>query len=177
MHKDVKTTAVGHRGGWTLDSINRIFYYVTGNTKSDTACASVSSDWPNANEGGCLPTLSGIDPSTAEQFGMFSLSLKSSSSDSLDEQTRIALTVSLLRHYTADSGRKKSWVSKTRGRSMNSKSARYPRFRLFTPNPLFFPHCVFADGKKNSGSASIDASRLIFQSAVSFQIRFVAPHR
>ena len=58
---------------------------------------------------------------------------------------------------------------------MNSKSARYPRFRLFTPNPpAFFYLGVFADGKKTSGSACIDASRLIFQSAVSFPIRFVA---
>ena len=55
---------------------------------------------------------------------------------------------------------------------MNSKSAGYPRFRLFTPNPPFLG--VFAVAKKNSGSACIDASRLIFQSAVSFQIRLVA---
>ena len=52
------------------------------------------------------------------------------------------------------------------GRSMNSKSAGYPRFRLFTPNPPYFFLWVFADGKKTSGSACIDASRLIFQSAV-----------
>ena len=57
---------------------------------------------------------------------------------------------------------------------MNSKSAGYPRFRLFTPNPPDFFLEVFADGKKPSGSACIDASRLIFQSAVSFQIRLVA---
>ena len=58
---------------------------------------------------------------------------------------------------------------------MNSKSAGYPRFRLFTPNPPdFFFLGVFADEKKPSGSACIDASRLIFQSAVSFQTRLVA---
>ena len=57
---------------------------------------------------------------------------------------------------------------------MNSKSAGYPRFRLFTHNPPHFFFGVFADGKKTSGSACIDASRLIFQSAVSFQIRLVA---
>ena len=100
MHEDVTTTTVGHRGGWTLDSINRIFCYLTGNAESDTACARALSNWPNANEGGFLPTLSFIDPSAAEQFSMFSLSLMSSSSDSLDEQTRIALTISSLRHYT-----------------------------------------------------------------------------
>ena len=55
---------------------------------------------------------------------------------------------------------------------MNSKSAGYPRFRLFTPR--FFFLGVFADGKKTSGPACIDASRLISQSAVSFQIRLVA---
>ena len=48
-------------------------------------------------------------------------------------------------------------------RSMDSRTAGYPWCRLFTPNPG-----VFADEKKTSGSASIDASRLIFQSAVSF---------
>ena len=64
------------------------------------ACARALSNWPNANEGGLLPTLSFIDPSTAEQFRMFSPSLMSSSSDSLDEQTRIALTITLLCHYT-----------------------------------------------------------------------------
>ena len=57
---------------------------------------------------------------------------------------------------------------------MNSKSAGYPRFRLFTPNPPDFFLGVFADEKKPSGSACIDASRLIFQSAGSFQIRLVA---
>ena len=52
---------------------------------------------------------------------------------------------------------------------MDSKTAGYPRFRLFTPNPPdFFCEGVFADEKKTSGSAIIDASRLIFQSAVSF---------
>ena len=58
---------------------------------------------------------------------------------------------------------------------MNSKSAGYPRFRLFTPNPpdFFFLGCSLTK-KKPSGSACIDASRLIFQSAVSFQIRLVA---
>ena len=35
-----------------------------------------------------------------------------------------------------------------RGRSMNSKSAAYPRFRLFTPNPPDFFLRVFADEKK-----------------------------
>ena len=98
--RSVHFTVWHHRGGWTLDSINRIFCYLTGNAKSDTACARALSNWPNANEGGFLPTLSCIDPSTAEQFRMFSLSLMSSSSDSLDEQTKIALTISLLRHYT-----------------------------------------------------------------------------
>ena len=83
MHEDVTTTTVGHRGGWTLDSINRIFCYLTGNAKSDTACARALSNWPNANEGSFLPTLSFIDPNAAEQFSMFSLSLMSSSSDSL----------------------------------------------------------------------------------------------
>ena len=54
---------------------------------------------------------------------------------------------------------------------MNSKSAGYPRFRLFTPYPpgYFFLGCPLT--KKNP---CIDASRLIFQSAVSFQIRLVA---
>ena len=28
LHKDVTTTVVGYRGGWTLDSINRIFCYI-----------------------------------------------------------------------------------------------------------------------------------------------------
>ena len=75
-HMDVTTTTwnikfsfffwIRHRGGSTLDSINRIFCYITGNTKSDTACARALSNWPNANEGGFLPTLSCIDPSTAE---------------------------------------------------------------------------------------------------------------
>ena len=57
---------------------------------------------------------------------------------------------------------------------MNSKSAGYPRFRLFTPNPPdFFSLGCSLTKKKSSGSACIDASRLIFQSAVSFQIRLV----
>ena len=51
---------------------------------------------------------------------------------------------------------------------MDSKSAGYPRFRLLILNPPDFFEGVFADEKKTSGSASIDASRLIFQSAVSF---------
>ena len=55
---------------------------------------------------------------------------------------------------------------------MNSKPAGYPRFRLFTLNPPFFSWRVRCH--KNNGSASIDASRLTFQSAVSFQIRLVA---
>ena len=45
---------------------------------------------------------------------------------------------------------------------------------LVSPNPPFFLLGVFADEKNPSGSASIDASQLIFQSAASFQIRFVA---
>ena len=58
---------------------------------------------------------------------------------------------------------------------MNSKSAGYPPVPLVYPQPAgFFPLGVFADGKKTSGSACIDTSRLIFQSAVSFQIRLVA---
>ena len=58
-----------------------------------------------------------------------------------------------------------------RVRSMDSKTAGYPRF----PQPAgFFFEGVFADGKKTSGSASIDASRLIFQSAVFFKNRLVA---
>ena len=93
MHKDVTTTAVGHREGWTLDSINRISCYLTGNAMSDTACERALFNWPNANEGGVLPTLACIDQSTAEKFRMFSLSLMNSSSNSLDEQTRIALTI------------------------------------------------------------------------------------
>ena len=48
---------------------------------------------------------------------------------------------------------------------MGSKTAGYPRFRLFTPN---------ADKKKTSGTTSIDASRLIFQSAVFFKNRLDA---
>ena len=64
------------------------------------------------------------------------------------------------------------YVIPLRGRSMNSIS----------PVPLVYPQPaagfiflgVFADGKKNSGSACIDGSSLNFQSAVSFQIRLVA---
>ena len=47
-----------------------------------------------------------------------------------------------------------------------------PPVPLVHPQPAeFFFLGVFADEKKISGSACIDASRLIFQSAVSFQIR------
>ena len=50
-----------------------------------------------------------------------------------------------------------------------------PPVPLVHPQPAeFFFLGVFADEKKISGSACIDASRLIFQSAVSFQIRLVA---
>ena len=42
------------------------------------------------------------------------------------------------------------------------------------PTRRFFLRGVFADEKNPSGSASIDASQFIFQSAASFQIRFVA---
>ena len=57
---------------------------------------------------------------------------------------------------------------------MNSKPAGYPRFRLFTPNPpdFFLLGCSLT--KKPGGSACINANRLIFQLAVSFQIRLVA---
>ena len=51
---------------------------------------------------------------------------------------------------------------------MNSKSAGLP------PTRRVFFLGVFADEKKTSGSACIDASRLIFQAAVSFKIRLVA---
>ena len=101
LHRDVTTTLVGHRGGWTLDSINRIFCYITGNAKSDTACARALSNWPDANEGGLLPTLTCIDVNTRECFRRFTISLMSSSTNDLDERTRIALTISLLRHYSA----------------------------------------------------------------------------
>ena len=50
-----------------------------------------------------------------------------------------------------------------------------PPVPLVHPQPAeFFFLGVFADEKKISGSACIVASRLIFQSAVSFQIRLVA---
>ena len=105
LHRDVTTTLVGHRGGWTLDSINRIFCYITGNAKSDTACARALSNWPDANEGGLLPTLTCIDVNTRECFRRFTISLMSSSTNDLDERTRIALTISLLRYYSVDSCR------------------------------------------------------------------------
>ena len=50
-----------------------------------------------------------------------------------------------------------------------------PLVPLVYPQPAgFFFLGVFADEKKTSGSACIDASRLIFQAAVSFKIRLVA---
>ena len=49
-----------------------------------------------------------------------------------------------------------------------------PPVPLVYPQPAGFFSWGFADEKKPSGSACIDASRLIFQSAVSFQIRLVA---
>ena len=63
-----------------------------------------------------------------------------------------------------------------RVRSMNSQSAGYPRFRLFTPNPPGLFLGVFADGKKPNGSACIDAgllrARLLFPIPLVFcQIR------
>ena len=55
------------------------------------------------------------------------------------------------------------------------------KIRWIPPVPLVYPQPagffflgVFADEKEPSGSACIDASRLIFQSAVSSQIRLVA---
>ena len=48
-----------------------------------------------------------------------------------------------------------------------------PGSACFTPTRRIF-FGVFADEKKTSGSACIDASRLIFQSAVPFQIHLVA---
>ena len=55
------------------------------------------------------------------------------------------------------------------------------KIRWIPPVPLVYPQPagffflgVFADEKKTSGPACIDASRLISQSAVSFQIRLVA---
>ena len=55
------------------------------------------------------------------------------------------------------------------------------KIRWISPVPLVYPQPagffflgVFADEKEPSGSACIDASRLIFQSAVSSQIRLVA---
>ena len=44
-----------------------------------------------------------------------------------------------------------------RGRSMNSKSAGYPRFRLFTPNPpdYFFLGCSLTEKKPADPLASM----------------------
>ena len=63
----------------------------------------------------------------------------------------------------------------------NLEGVRWIQNPLATPGSACLPPTrrifflgVFADGKKTSGSACIDASRLIFQSAVSFQTRLVA---
>ena len=50
------------------------------------------------------------------------------------------------------------FIFSIRGRSMNSKSAEYPRFHLFNPNPPDFLFLACSLTKKNCGSSSIDAS-------------------
>ena len=79
LHKDVTTTVVGHRGGWTLDSINRIFCYITMNAKGDTICARILSNWPDGTSGGFLPTIFCIDEVDRNDFRVFLLSLMASS--------------------------------------------------------------------------------------------------
>ena len=66
----------------------------------------------------------------------------------------------------------------------NLAGVRWIQNPLDTPGSAFYPQPagffflrVFAYEKKPSGSACIDASRLIFQSAVSFQIRLVAKNQ
>ena len=68
--------------------------------------------------------------------------------------------------------------SKPQSKSKSNRAFDEFKIRWIPPVPLVYPQPagffflgVFADGKKPSGSACIDASRLIFQSAVSFQIR------
>ena len=100
MHKDVTTTVVGHREGWTLDSINRIFCYTTMNAKGDTICARALSNWPDGTSGGFLSTILCIDEVDRNDFRVFSLSLMGSSLNLFTESTGRALTISILRFNT-----------------------------------------------------------------------------
>ena len=95
MHKDVTTTVVGHRGGWTLDSIIRIFCYITMNAKGDTIYARALSNWPDGTSGGFLPTILCIDEVDRKDFRVFSSLMGSS----ITESTRMALTISILRFH------------------------------------------------------------------------------
>ena len=99
LHKDVTTTVVGHRGGWTLYSINRIFCCITMNAKGDTICARALSNWPDGTSGGFLPTILFTDEVDRNEIREISLSLMGSSVNLFTESARMALTILILRFH------------------------------------------------------------------------------
>ena len=53
----ILTTWIAERGGWLLESINKVFYFITGQSKTDKKVARALSEWPNVDERGICPNI------------------------------------------------------------------------------------------------------------------------
>ena len=53
----ILTTCIAERGGWLLESINKVFNYTTGQSNTDKKVARALSEWPNVDERGICPNI------------------------------------------------------------------------------------------------------------------------
>ena len=54
-HPKIKDDGLTHRGGWSLERMQTIFYYKSGNIRTDSCVGRVLSEWPLPDEGGFPP--------------------------------------------------------------------------------------------------------------------------
>ena len=93
----ILTTWIAERGGWLLESSNKVFYYITGQSKTNKIVARALSGWPNVVEGGICPCIS------ASEHDKFNCLCVHSFGHAFNDGTKLplmqVLLLSLLIHY------------------------------------------------------------------------------
>lgn len=82
-HSGVQTSWVVLRGGWTVDSLQTIFNYLCGSTKTDSKVGRALSGWPSADHGGNCPSEDCIPSEERKLFKKWTDTLMPAASASL----------------------------------------------------------------------------------------------
>lgn len=70
-HYDMQCQWLLPRGGWTMEQMQTLFFYVTGTVKTDVRVARAVAGWPSLRGGGHCPSLDSIPLASQDEFKTF----------------------------------------------------------------------------------------------------------